>query len=63
MKFRDLKIGETFDWIKPNSIYNSFYKRCVKTGTRTYTDSDGQKHRVGSINANVCHVGNEPLRP
>ena len=61
--FRDLAIGDTFDWIGPNSRYNSFFERCVKTGTRTYelvNGKDGPRtFRVGSKDANVFHIGKD----
>lgn len=56
MKFKELKVGDSFDWISPNRIYNSFFLRCVKTGLNSYVDEDGKKHKVGSINAEVFHV-------
>jgi hypothetical protein len=56
-RFRDLSVGQSFDWIDDCRIgSNSFYLRCSKRSTRTYTDSTGMVHRVGSINANVYHV-------
>ncbi len=60
MKFHELAIGETFDWINPaEPSFNSFYLRCHKTGERTYEDSNLNKHTVGSIYADVFHVGEE----
>lgn len=61
MKFSDLSIGETFDFIDDeHPTWNSFYKRCVKLTTRTYTTVEGEGEprpmRVGSINAKVYHV-------
>ena len=60
MKFRDLSIFATFDWIDPNSRNNSFYLRCTKISGRWYQDENGTKHRVGSINAAVYHVTINP---
>ncbi len=57
MRFRDLKIGDTFDFVddsKPG--YNSFFKKCVKISDRKYRDSDGQEYIIGSQNAKVFHV-------
>ena len=58
-KFRDLAIGQTFDWVNEGSRFNSFFKRCVKLSKRTYTTVEGESEprpmRVGSINANVFH--------
>jgi hypothetical protein len=59
MKFRDLQVGSTFDWISPNHSFNSFFLRCKKLSARKYNDSTGQDHRVGSINAEVYHVGED----
>jgi hypothetical protein len=57
MKFRDLKIGQSFDFISPNIGYNSFFHRCKKLTMRKYQDiSNNQILRVGSINAEVYHV-------
>ncbi len=56
--FKELKIGETFDFIndeKPG--YNTFFLSCRKTSNRNYVDTSGCKHLVGSINAIVYHVG------
>lgn len=58
MEFRDLKIGQSFDFLNDAMPrYNSFFKRCTKTGFSTYEDEDGDRHRVGTIKANVYHVG------
>ena len=61
-KFRDLSIGQEFDFIDDeNPMYNSFYTRCVKTSARKYENADGSvnviSYTVGSINAKVYHVG------
>ena len=57
MTFRNLAVGQTFDWIDDKAIgSNSFFLRCTKTGPRTYRDSQGFDHRVGTINAKVFHV-------
>jgi hypothetical protein len=57
MKFRELEIGNTFDWLNDEKpMLNSFYLRCVKTSARGYADSKGTSHKVGSINAEVFHV-------
>jgi hypothetical protein len=53
-RFKDLAIGETFDWIGGEAP--SFFKRCTKISPRRYRDGDGQDHRVGSIFANVYHL-------
>ncbi len=53
MKFKDLSIGQRFAFPQREVGYRSFFLTCVKTGSRTYKDSEGQTHRVGSINAKV----------
>ncbi len=63
--FKDLSIGETFDWISPNITFNSFYEPCRKISARGYVAvlESGEenprygKMRVGSVSANVYHVG------
>jgi hypothetical protein len=60
-KFRDLAVGDTFDWISEGDtrMFNSFFKRCVKLSARTYTETEGEelhRYRVGSIGAAVFHV-------
>ena len=56
-RFRDLRIGDSFDFIDYSRVgYNSFFLTCTKTTARTYTDETGVKHRIGSINAMVFHV-------
>jgi hypothetical protein len=35
-KFRELSVGQTFDFVKPNSVFNSFFDRCIKVGPRAY---------------------------
>jgi hypothetical protein len=57
MKFREIQVGQTFDFIGPIAMFNSFYKRVIKTSTRKYEDQDGTRYEVGSINCEVHHVG------
>jgi hypothetical protein len=56
MKFKDLEIGQLFDWIDDVRRDDHFYQLCWKVGKRTYADEHGTRHTVGSINANVFHV-------
>lgn len=57
VKFRDLSIGDEFDFVSGSSVYDSFYDRCVKTGKRTYKSLDtGQAYKVGSVSAFVYNV-------
>lgn len=53
--FRNLRIGQSFDFIGPNRS-NSFFLRCVKISTRKYRDEDGVEHRIGTINCEVFHT-------
>jgi hypothetical protein len=66
MKFRDLQIGDTFDFIGPDNMLNSFYSRCTKISSRKYrwenpiqcslSPAKYLETRVGSINVEVYHV-------
>ena len=56
MTFKELSIGQSFDFIAGNR-FDSFFKRCIKTSARSYTDDSGIRHRIGSISAKVYHVG------
>lgn len=59
MKFRELVLYQRFDWIN-DSGPNSFFDRCVKTGSRKYRSiTTDIEYTVGSINATVYHP--EPL--
>ena len=67
-KFRDLKIGETFDWIGPIQSHNSFFKCCRKISNRKYVavlhtgDVDNKGPiSIGTINATVYNVGRSYL--
>ena len=63
--FKDLQIGEVFDWISPE--YASFFEPCRKTGTRGYVAvlPSGEANprygrmQVGSLSAKVYHVGRD----
>ena len=56
-RFKDLEIGETFDWV--GGEHPSFFKRCTKISARRYEDEDSVKYHVGSIYADVYHIGEE----
>jgi len=59
MQFRDLAVGDTFDFIDPSRPgFNSFYSRCMKTSSRMYATADHPtyRYRVGTINVEVFHV-------
>ena len=63
--FRDLNIGDEFDFIGPDR-YNSFFNRCSKTSARKYrwenpvrcslSPDQYLETRVGSINVEVFNV-------
>lgn len=63
MRFRDLNINDTFDFIGPDRMLNSFYLRCVKVGSRKYNDENNGSHRVGSIDCEVFHVVRTGIAP
>jgi hypothetical protein len=66
MKFKDLAIGDTFDFVSPNRMMNSFYDRCTKISARKYqwenpvqcslSPSKYLETRVGSANVEVYNV-------
>jgi len=58
MKFRDLKIGDTFDFISSNPLWNSFYLICEKVSPRKYK-AGNMTYTVGSVHAEVYHVNEE----
>lgn len=60
MTFRELYVGQSFDWIDDaNPSHVSFWGRCEKKSERTYTrwGHSTPVYRVGTINATVFHVG------
>lgn len=56
MRFKDLSIGGTFDFVSPDTTYNSFFKVCKKVSSRKYIDTDDMEYTIGSYNAEVYHV-------
>jgi hypothetical protein len=60
-RFKDLEIGESFDWI--GGERPSFFARCVKISARRYREDGGREYRVGSIYADVYHIGALPSHP
>jgi hypothetical protein len=55
--FNDLQIGDRFDFVGPDRMFNSFYDRCVKVSTRCYMSLDTRhKYRIGTIYCNVYNV-------
>jgi len=58
MRFKDLEIGQTFDWQNPYKPWlTSFIPACKKISSRKYVSQGGLVHKVGTINAAVYHVG------
>lgn len=68
MKFRDLSIGDTFDFIAGDPLFVSFRDRCQKISARKYINVEvesrnrGIVYRVGSIDASVYHVKRKDCR-
>lgn len=60
VRFRQLSIGDRFDFIGPESLYNSFFATCTKTSARGYewagVDGAPLRSKVGTINVRVYHV-------
>lgn len=54
--FKDLAVGDTFDFIEPDSHYNSFYERCEKISNRKYRSERGHEFEVGTVRCKVYHV-------
>jgi hypothetical protein len=57
--FKELAIGDTFDWAKPDSRANSFFRPCMKVSARRYRTIDGgpiEYLTVGSVRAEVSNV-------
>ena len=57
-KFSDLGICDTFDFIGPNRLHNSFYDRCIKISARKYRALDTflNTMEVGNTSVEVFHV-------
>lgn len=62
MQFRNLNIGQSFDFVNDSVLRNSFFKRCTKVGNNTYRDSDDFIHTVGTTRCEVFHI-DRPERP
>lgn len=68
-KFSELKIGDTFDFISPDFMLNSFYERCVKISARRYqwrnpvkcslSPAEFLTARVSNIHTRVYHVNED----
>jgi len=57
VQFKDLKIGDTFDFVDDKAIgYNSFFERCTKITARKYKSETDVIYRVGKITCEVFHV-------
>lgn len=55
LQFKNLHVGDTFDFVAPNSRTNSFFLRCIKISPRKYRDSSGTEHRIGR---DLCRIYN-----
>lgn len=58
MTFKELKIGQVFDWVNPERPHeNSFYDRCKKISARKYAGLvNGRVYTVGTVRAKVFNV-------
>lgn len=58
MTFKDLAIGDSFDFMDPESLRNSFSHRCTKLSSRTYSYGVRREFKatVGTVKARVYHV-------
>ena len=55
MRFRDLPIGATFDFVGPST--NTFFDRCVKISARRYKSTRTLTvFQVGTVLCNVFNV-------
>ncbi len=64
MKFKDLAIGQRFDFVDDSKplTYASFRDRCAKISARKYCSLDRAMPdmQVGSVNVTVYHVSGAP---
>ena len=58
MKFKELNIGDTFDFIDDaNPGWNSFFDRCKKISPRKYISTDKPRtYIIGSVSAAIFHA-------
>ena len=56
-KFKNLGIGENFDFISDDITINSFYRPCQKVATNKYMDEFRHIYTIGTINANIYNIG------
>jgi hypothetical protein len=54
--FKELLIGQSFDWIDELNTNNQFRLRCRKISPHRYEDSLGRIYRVSSKKVRVFHV-------
>ena len=60
IQFKDVKVGQTFDFVKPDTFQNSFFNPCVKVGPRHYAYlMRGVRclNRIGTSKCVVYNVG------
>ena len=62
MEFKDVKINEGFDFVGPDRVINSFFKRVWKVSARRYVDGEGRYYRVGTVHAKVYHADREQAK-
>jgi hypothetical protein len=61
LRFSDLRVGDSFDFIGPVPRFNSFHERCTKTSSRGYSWFHPERHAVigstvGTTSVKVYHV-------
>ena len=56
MRFKELAIGDEFDFISPDGMTNSFFSRCKKVSTRVYCDDIGFRYLIGYLKCEVYNV-------
>lgn len=58
MTFKELRIGQTFDFVSPDRLYNLFHDRCVKISARRYRSlNSGLLFTVGTVKCRVFNAG------
>lgn len=57
MQFKELQIGQHFDFVGNGMRFNSFFDRCEKISIRKYRSLEtGLVFQVGTVNVAIGHV-------
>lgn len=56
IRFKDLPIGKWFDRLNPSYETHALTLRCKKVSKWKYIDSEGEKHRIFTLEMRVFHV-------